>query len=108
MRIDAHQHFWDLERLPYPGMPAEPSPLRRNFLPPDLQPKLERNRFDGSVVVQASTHPEEAAWLLDLADQYSFILGVVAWVDLTSPELGHALARLQQRQKFNGVLHRVH
>ncbi len=108
MRIDAHQHFWDLERLPYPWMPAEPSPLRRNFLPADLQPKLERNRFDGSVVVQASTHPDEAAWLLDLADQYGSILGVVAWVDLTSPELGHALDRLQQRKKFKGVRHPVH
>jgi L-fuconolactonase len=108
MRIDAHQHFWDLERLPYLWMPAEPSPLRRNFLPPDLQPTLERNRFDGSVVVQASTHPDEAAWLLDLADQRSFILGVVAWVDLTGPGLGHTLDLLQRRKKFKGVRHPVH
>jgi L-fuconolactonase len=89
-------------------MPAEPSPLRRNFLPADLQPKLERNRFDGSVVVQASTHPDEAAWLLDLADQHSFILGVVAWVDLTDPGVGHTLDRLQRRNKFKGVRHPVH
>jgi L-fuconolactonase len=108
MRIDAHQHFWDLERLPYLWMPAEPSPLRRNFLPPDLQPTLERNRFDGSVVVQASTHPDEAAWLLDLADQRSFILGVVAWVDLTGPGLGHTLDLLQRRKKFKGLRHPVH
>jgi len=108
MRIDAHQHFWDLERLRYPWMPAEPSPLRRNFLPSDLQPTLERNRFDGSMVVQASTHPDEAAWLLDLADQYSFILGVVAWVDLTGPGLGHRLDLLQRRKKFKGVRHPVH
>jgi L-fuconolactonase len=108
MRIDAHQHFWDLERFPYSWMPAEPSPLRRNFLPPDLQPMLERNRFDGSVVIQASSHPDEATWLLDLADQYSFVLGVVAWVDLTGPELGHTLDRLQRRKKFKGVRHPVH
>jgi L-fuconolactonase len=108
MRIDAHQHFWDLERLPYSWMPAEPSPLRRNFLPSDLQPTLERNRFDGSVVVQASTHPDEAAWLLDRADQHSFILGVVAWVDLTGPGLGHTLDLLQRRKKFKGVRHPVH
>ena len=38
MRIDAHQHFWDLEKLSYSWMPADPSPLRRTLLPADLAP----------------------------------------------------------------------
>jgi L-fuconolactonase len=108
MRIDAHQHFWDLDRFPYPWMPPAPSPLRRNFLPEDLQPILERNRIDGSIVVQATTHPGEAAWLLDLAEKHSFIRGVVAWVDLTSSELPHTLDTLQRHPKFKGVRHPVH
>ena len=108
MRIDSHQHFWDLDRLSYPWMPPAPSPLSRNFLPQDLQPKLERNRFDGSVTVQATTHPEEAEWLLHLAGQNAFIKGVVAWADLTSPGLGHVLDRLQVHPKFKGVRHPVH
>lgn len=107
-RIDSHQHFWDLQRFPYPWMPSDPSPLRRNFLPADLQPKLARNRFDGSVVVQATTVPEEADWLLDLGDAHEFILGVVAWADLTSPNLGRVLDALQKRPKFKGVRHPVH
>ena len=58
MRIDAHQHFWDLNRFQYPWMPADAdSPLRRNFLPMDFKPKLERDRFDGSIAVQATTEP---------------------------------------------------
>ena len=107
MRIDSHQHFWDLDLLSYSWMPADPSPLRRNFLPQDLKPKLERNRFDGSVVVQATTQAEETGWLLNLADENPFILGVVAWADLTSPDLGHTLDRLQKRPKFKGLRHPV-
>jgi L-fuconolactonase len=108
MRIDAHQHFWDLDLLPYPWMPPAPSPIRRNFLPDDLKPILERNRFDGSVVVQATSVPEEAPWLLKLAGEHDFVLGVVAWVDLESPTLGTTLDELQQHSKFCGVRHLVH
>jgi L-fuconolactonase len=108
MRIDAHQHFWDLSRFPYPWMPPAPSPLRRNFLPEDLQPILERNSFDGSVVVQATTSPEEGPWLLQLAETHRMVLGIVAWVDLTDPQLGRTLDTLQAHPKFKGVRHPVH
>lgn len=108
MRIDAHQHFWDLNRFPYPWMPAAPSPLRRNFLPEDLRPILERNSFDGSIAVQATTSFEEAPWLLQLAETHSMVLGVVAWVDLTDPQLGSTLDQLQAHPKFKGVRHPVH
>ena len=108
MRIDSHQHFWDLDRLSYPWMPPAPSPLLQNFLPRNLKPALDRNRFDGSITVQATTQPEEAAWLLNLAEENAFILGVVAWVDLTSPGLGQILDHLQVHAKFKGVRHPVH
>ena len=89
-------------------MPTAPNPLRRNFLPEHLGPILARNNFDGSVVVQAATVAEEAPWLLGLADEYSFILGVVAWVDLTDSRLGDVLDALQRHPKFKGVRHPVH
>lgn len=108
MRIDAHQHFWDLTRFAYPWMPAEPSPLRRNHLPEDLAPILRQNRFDGCVTVQATTVDGEADWLLDLADQHKFILGIVAWVDLRAKNLGDRLSQLSSRPKFKGVRHPVH
>ena len=108
MRIDAHQHFWIPEKFPYPWMPEGESLLRRNYLPEDLLPLLEQNRFHGSIVVQAATDPAEAAWLLSLADENPFILGVVAWVDLTSPGLPHVLDRLQRHPRFRGVRHPVH
>jgi L-fuconolactonase len=108
MRIDAHQHFWDLKRFAYPWMPAEPTSLRHDYLPEHLRPILARNRFDGSVAVQATTDAEEAPWLLGLGDEHAFILGVVAWVDLTDPRLGVLLDTLQRHPKFKGVRHPVH
>jgi L-fuconolactonase len=108
MRIDAHQHYWDVTRLEYPWMQPGPSILRRNYLPQDLAPILERHRFDGTVLVQANVVIEETWWLLDLASQSETILGVVGWVDLTDPGLGHVLDRCQKHPKFKGVRHIVH
>jgi L-fuconolactonase len=108
MRIDAHQHFWDMGRLVYPWMPPEPSPLRRNFLPADLALLLQIHNIDGTVAVQAHHSLEEARWLLSLAAEHDFIKGVVAWADLTSPQLGATLDELQRDRHFKGVRHLVH
>lgn len=108
MRIDSHQHFWDLSRLAYSWMPSEPSPLRRTFLPSELKPILETHRFDGSVVVQAHQSLDEARWLLQLARGNDFIKGVVGWVDLTDPQVGKSLDELQCDLRFKGVRHLVH
>lgn len=108
MRIDSHQHYWDLTKFNYGWMGSGPSPLKKNFLPGDLEPILEQNRFDGTVVVQANTDPGEVTWLMDLAKQHKTILGVVGWVDLLSPKLGNVLDELQKNPLFKGVRHPVH
>jgi L-fuconolactonase len=108
MRIDAHQHFWDIDKLNYAWMPPGDRVLRRNYLPEDLWPILEENRFDGCVVVQANTVMEETLWLLELAAANPFIFGVVAWVDLTDPGVPFVLDELQKHPKFKGVRHIVH
>jgi L-fuconolactonase len=108
MRIDAHQHFWQPGRFEYPWMPPEPSVLRQDFLPERLERILTRNRFEGSVAVQASHSLGETRWLLDLAEANEFVKGVVGWVDLTDRRLGDTLDELQRRPKFKGVRHQVH
>ncbi len=108
MRIDAHQHFWDIHRFQYPWMPPGESLLRRTYLPQQFEPILKRNRFEGSVVVQANTMLDETRWLLKLASEHEFIRGVVGWVDLTDPRLGAALDEFQRHAKFKGVRHLVH
>ena len=108
MRIDSHQHYWDVGRLDYPWMPPGPSVLRRNYLPEDLEPVLADRHFDGTVVVQANVVMEETWWLLDLAARHESIRGVVAWVDLTDPALGATLDQCRRHAKFKGVRHIVH
>ncbi len=108
MRIDSHQHFWDLGRFHYAWMPPPPSRIHRDFLPENLAPLLDLNRFDGSVLVQANTIVEETRWLLELASANAFIRGVVGWVDLTDPRVGAALDEFQRHPRFKGVRHPVH
>jgi L-fuconolactonase len=108
MRIDAHQHFWQFDRFPYPWMPPDPSVLRRHYLPSDLRSILDTHRFDGSIAVQAASVPGEVQWLLELASEHPSILGVVGWVDLTSPSLPAELDTLQKHPRFKGVRHPVH
>lgn len=105
--VDSHQHFWDLGRFQYEWMPPGPSVLRRNYMPQDMVPLLERNSISSTVLVQAHQSVEEARFLLDLAETHDFIGGVVAWVDLTSRDVGRVLDELTRRPKLVGIRHQV-
>ena len=108
IRVDSHHHFWDMSRFGYEWMPPEPNVLRRNYLPEDLAPLIERNGISQSVVVQAYQSIDEADFLLGLADASDVVAGIVAWVDLTSPDVGDVLDRLAKHPKIVGIRHQVH
>ena len=107
MRIDTHQHFWSYNAREYAWMGPGMESLRRDYLPPDLAPLLKVSGVDGTVAVQARQTLEESTWLLELADQYSFIRGVVGWVDLRSPRVDEDLEKLSRHKKLRGVRHVV-
>lgn len=107
MNIDAHQHFWIYNQKEFGWIDASMAPIRRNFLPHDLQPELKANAFDGSVVVQTRQTPEETPWLLDLAEHNPSILGVVGWADLCSPGIQSQLNTLTRNPKLVGLRHIV-
>ena len=67
MHIDAHQHFWIYDPREYEWIDGTMTPLRRDFLPADLQDELEREGFQGSIAVQARQSLQETRWLLELA-----------------------------------------
>ena len=81
--------------------------LYRDYLPPTLQPILAQNGVAKTVLVQASNSLEESRWLLSLADQYSFIAGVVGWADLEHPDVDSQLEELSAHPKFKGIRHLV-
>ena len=82
--------------------------LKHPFLPEDLRPLLAGIHFDGCIAVQARQSLEETRWLLELADHYNFIKGVVGWVDLCSEDLRRQLERFAPHPKLVGVRHIVH
>ena len=105
IRIDAHQHFWKYSAAEYGWINEQMTVLQRDFLPRDLEPLLDESGFDGSIAVQARQSLEETRWLLELAEQNNFILGVVGWVDLCSPQLHRQLEGFAAHQKLVGVRH---
>lgn len=107
MKIDAHQHFWIYNQKDFGWIDDSMAAIRRNFLPEDLQPELQANDFDGSVVVQTCQSLEETRWLLDLAQQNPLIRGVVGWADLCSREIRSQLTSLTQNPKLVGLRHIV-
>ncbi len=108
MKIDTHQHFWKYNSRDYVWMSAAMDKLRRDHLPEDLMPLLKASGIDGTIAVQARQTLEESTWLLQLAEEYPFIRGVVGWVDLSSEEVAQQLEQFSQRPKFCGVRHVLH
>ncbi|MHC4708393.1 MAG: amidohydrolase family protein [Planctomycetota bacterium] len=108
MRIDTHQHFWQYNERDYGWMGPGMEKLKRDHLPGELAGLLQRVGIDGTVAVQARQCLEETEWLLRLADENSFIKGVVGWVDLRSPQLELQLERFCYHPRLRGVRHVVH
>jgi L-fuconolactonase len=107
--IDAHQHFWDLKNAPpfdYSWLDAEQlSAIRRSFMPPDLLPWIQQTGIEQTVFVQTQHDIRENEWALNIADANSFVVGVVGWVDLASPDCEDQLLRFLEHPKFVGVRH---
>lgn len=104
MRIDAHQHFWHYD----PSMTwisDEMLTVRKNFTPSDLAPLLKAHQIDGCISVQVNQTPQENEYMLKFADQYTFIKGVVGWVDLCNPLLEKELEKLSEQKLMKGFRH---
>ena len=103
--IDSHQHFVDLAKFEYYWMSPEMPVLRQSYLPESLLPLLENTGVEQTVAVQAHPSPEETRYLVELAKIHSFIGGIVAWVDLTDPEIEVMLEELSGYAKVKAVRH---
>jgi len=98
MIVDAHQHFWDPGRGDY-GWLKPSNPIHRVFSATDLQPLLVATGVDATVLVQAAPTPEETDYMLGIAREAPWILGVVGWIDLLAAD-----AADQVRCRANDVL----
>ena len=102
IRIDSHQHFWQYSPSSHSWINDEMQVLKRDFLPSDLEPLLTSRGMDGCVAVQAAQHERETDFLIHLADQHSFIKGVVGWVDLRAKNVEARLSHYAQFPVLKG------
>ncbi len=101
--IDSHQHFWQLNRGDYDWLTPNLIPLYRNFLPNDLSPTLSDLNIHGTILIQAAPTLNETFFMLQLAKQHPFILGVVGWIDMLSDHAANDLAALIENPLFCGI-----
>jgi L-fuconolactonase len=106
MRLDAHMHFWRYIAAEYAWIDASMTRLQRDFMPRDAWPQMQRAGIDACVAVQVRQTLQETRWLLTLADEHSFIAGVVGWVDLRSGDLDAQIDSVKH-PKLVGVRHIV-
>lgn len=108
MKLDSHQHFWVINDTDYVWMSDAHSPIKRDFLPSDLEALSAVSGIDGCVAVQARQTIEETQWLLDLAEQNNFIRAVVGWIPLLEDDAAPWLDQFAAQPRLAGVRHVVH
>ena len=109
MIIDAHQHFWDLERTPQPWMTAAHEAIARAFAPSDLLPLLAACGIAQTVLVQGACLDDDTDYLFELADR--------ARLDRRRHGVGRTrrprgvrrrLGELRRHPKLRGIRHLIH
>lgn len=106
-RIDAHQHFWKFDPVRDSWIDETMQNIQRDFLPEDLLPLLQQNKFSGCVAVQASQSEDETNFLVNLAAKNDFIKGVVGWVDLRGVIIEERLHHFSSNKIIKGFRHVV-
>lgn len=96
--VDAHHHFWQLDRFPYrwlaPSAPparfGDKATIRRDYLPADYLKDMGGLPVSASVHVQANCGADDPAdetrWLQHLSERTGWPHAAVAEVDLSAPD----------------------
>ncbi len=109
MKIDTHQHFWNLSEATYPWLIPAYGPIYDTFEPRQLAPLVKAAGIDKTVVVQAANSYEDTASMLVHADYNDWIGAVIGWVDLLDPDAtNQRLEQYKKHPKFRGMRHLIH
>jgi L-fuconolactonase len=103
MKIDAHQHFWDLDCNKYKWLTPSQKILYRNYLPDQLLHPLLRHQFSKTILIQAADNVKETEYLLDLYKKNDFIAGVVGWLDMESTDFEMKFKKMKEHKGFIGI-----
>lgn len=107
--IDTHQHLWDLSKVEYSWLVPEYGPLYRTYLALELAPQIKEAGVTATVMVQSANSFADTVYMLDQADVYPWMIGVVGWVPLLEPAgAARAIERFTRNPYFKGVRHLIH
>lgn len=103
MRVDAHQHYWQIgmagQCWPDAGLP----PIFRDFIPTDLDEERARATIDRTVLVQSQPDARDTEWLLMLAETTPSVGAVIGWADFRSPTAPDDIRALARHPKLRGL-----
>src|SRR5689334_18767241 len=109
MKVDAHQHFWNLTEAAYSWLTPNLGPIYRTFEPADLHPLIKQAGIDRTVLVQSANSYEDNTSMLRNAHANDWIGAVIGWVDLLHPDATHQrLEMYSKHPKFRGIRHLIH
>jgi L-fuconolactonase len=101
--IDCHTHFYDPTRPEGIPWPPKESSLYRTVLPEHLRALKMFRRVTGTVIVEASSALEDNQWLLDLAKDDPFIVGIVGHLQPGEADFAKQLKRFAANPLFRGI-----
>lgn len=116
--VDAHQHFWDLERHRYPWLAGPPiefrygdyRAIRRPYLPDDYRADTRGFPVVATVHVEAEWDPAdpvgETRWLEQVAERHGIPSAVVAQAWLDREDAPAVLAEQASHAIVRGVRHK--
>lgn len=102
MILDSHVHFWKFDPIRDSWITKDMNVIQKDFFPPDLEPLLAENGVSGCIAVQADQSETETDFLLALAEENSFIKGVVGWIDLRRPDIDQKLESYSAIKSLKG------
>lgn len=105
--VDAHVHFWKFDKVRDAWITDDMKVIQKDFLPRDLEAILSENNVRGVVAVQADQSENETEFLLSLSKQFSFIKGIVGWVDLQDKNVEERLVHYSKVPAIRGFRHIV-
>ncbi|OCT15286.1 hypothetical protein A8709_14410 [Paenibacillus pectinilyticus] len=103
MYIDCHVHFWKLSRGDYGWLKPANTVLYQDYLPDQLLPELQAFGVEGLVAVQAAPTAEEAAFMLELSQDWRVISAVSGGLDPFAERFHEELTSLRSNPRFTGI-----
>ena len=116
--IDAHHHIWRLADLPWLSGPPVPrifgdyAALRRDYPVEEFVAAIQPRGVVKSVYVQvnvaAGKEIDEVAWVQSVADGHGFPHGIVAYADLSAPNVVRVLDAETRYRNLRGIRQQLH